>query len=547
MPRIPFVRAQGSVPATSGNVFMPMNGDPVAEAIGYAGKQLGKQADDFGDYLLAERKAEQRVQALTFQNGLKDSVDIFADSHKDQEDYENWFDADGKPSGQLKSDLDKFREENLSVVNDDGVRRIVSPILDQQVNRLAHTMRMKKAQILSKKAEDQFMVAYENSARDAAMAGTPEKRQEIEDRLRLEGQSLYSSGLLKKSPEKLMIKFKEDTAKEYFLGMKNSDPVRAYRELNNPADGTLARNLDPVLRQQLITAIEPRAKEQKQTAAVMALLERTNGDNAEAVKLASDPKFMQEYGFDLDDKDKIINSLENNIMAQDRAYRQFADEKMGEIHTRIVNHQKVTAADYEGLSKKDISILEEIRDRQADEDRREAREKRSLGLQAASLAKQDRIEKSNAVYGNLMLRILSGDPVDNKEIYTAVAKKGMAGERAGELITMKTKISGDPKYALGLDVIKNARIPEAEKARATIYFKQQVDSEGATGKRSIDIAEWYVKQSKTKETKFSLDKIFNWGGSKTGDTQQAVTKTLTPAERELQRRGYRNVNGKWVK
>jgi len=537
MPKIPFQISDATIPGTAGGVFAPMD-DPIGPAIARAGHPIQSAADTWGTFLIREKNAERALQVKLVQNNLDSAKDVFIDSYKGMTDYKGLFDDQGNPTGKLKADIDQAVNDSMKDVNDGKVLSAVKPYADGVARRLANVVRVKKQDLMSKEAADALMISYERDTRNAAMETTPEGRKLIEDKWASEARMMYSTGLLRVSPEKQIQKFKEDTAQQYYMSMKDTDPIGAYNELKgygSRADGStkgagflgevqrsdgkvsteisigveingkevqiptlvptltdsevktltslnqgekipqeiidkavshakqrisagkspfaekseikstsLADDLDPKVRQQLLISMAPLMKEQKVNAIYTTVVQETAGDRVKAMEVMAQPNALKRFGIDIDDQNKVIAAIDRDLRVQEAGYQRFANEKIGALSNKIYANQGVSVKEMEGLREEDKATLARVQDYQVRQNRAERNAARSLASQERSERRMAQQSRSEAIMGSMINKMLKGEPVDNMTIYGAVPK-GLNLQDANQLSAIADKINAMPK------------------------------------------------------------------------------------------------------
>lgn len=467
MPRIPFVQSEQRIPGTSGGTYAPMN-DPVGQAITHAGNQMGQVVDQHNSNLRAEQRFEEhqknierQLKANSYETNLKTNRDILVESYKERSDYDKWFDGEGKVTGDLKNDLDKFRSSYESI-DDPVLKNVVSRYGNNLSYDIEKTMRVKKTATLVKQGQGQWEVMKNEAIQDYANA-TPEERQAIEDTLFLKGAALEASLVLSpKQVEQDKIKFKSDAAKEYFKGLGSVDPIRAFNELKDTKEGSLSSHLSPIDRQNYLAALQPKVKEQQINAVAGELTKSFNLDSDTpdwegAIKSLYKTDNLQRWGIDFKQSQQLFSDLRQRFELEKSTDKLLVKEKEDGAKAQffdLVNKGKYKEAyAFIGKSGLDATTIYDLKQKVITDQRQAANFAKSSGTDNDSKAQK----KAEA----FILNHVKGEKVGYalQTFRTGITQFGLGSDRYEEYsrqvaampeYTKKTNKSGKLAAALGV-------------------------------------------------------------------------------------------------
>jgi len=193
----------------------------------------------------------------------------------------------------------------------------------------------------------------------------------------------------------------------------------------------------------------------------------------------------------------ILSSLTNEYRRQEEEYRNYADETMGSLLTKIGNGG-VTYKDIEdsGLRPSDrakVMVWQRNEDREA---RRELMAMRSENRQAASEYNRARKEKSDEIAGSIYGQIITGKVQTAADVYGLV-EKGLSPAAARGLVGDLQKIQKDPAtkdaYKMIDDFAKISSKDQASKdalvGKLNVELRTAIATEGLQGQKIIDRAQ----------------------------------------------------------
>ena len=504
---------------------------PTADPVGAAIEKAGSQASAIANrYAYQIQTAERTVEAAKHENYLKDWISKQAEQFNGRTDYEN-FDKD------IEKGITELNEY-IGKIPDSTVRKAVEAAAQGTFHSYRKIGLARKAQVLTDVGRAELdknlnfdMQDWIRSSSEVGIsivnAETGEtskdisERDVIRDQMRAKIAAAAKAGIIHAAEAEKMIQSvdaKLETA--YAAELMNTNPVRLRKELQ--AGGLT--NIDPVTRQTLIRQTEAHAKNQIVTSALIEL-KTTIPNIDERLKKIESPEFLQSLGEDgAAVQDALISATLREQRIQEDAYKKMATEKIGKASLAIFSGKPISPADIEGLRPEDIAIIEKIKDYQVRQDRAERRERRV----EARMADQDR---SDALEGEILKKILTNEPLDIKDDIYGKLGKGLSWTSANKLIGMVPKIQKDPKYKLGAEVIEKAYktgvLTAAQRGNALIDFQEQVDREQATGKRIIEIADQIVAPKKKGAISKWLDEVWQNRGQKVQPSQTDLEYTAS--------------------
>lgn len=253
-------------------------------------------------------------------------------------------------------------------------------------------------------------------------------------------------------------------------------------EQTSPGDTTQAQLNAQKLSMYAVEA----TKDKKETEIILNLNDKHNGNIDEMLKEVESAGFLKQHS------KQTQHAIRADIIArgaiQEQQYNKFAVQVVGNASIKILNNQKLTIDDTNGLRPQELATLEKIKDYQTRQNKVEASNRKTEARLAAA-------EKSSTISADIQMKILNNDYMDRLDIYNEVPK-GLNIEEANRLVAMHEKILNDPKYKPGLDLIKkafknNIVKPVDQKALMDNYYKQ-VNAAGQAA-NPADIAQKLIK------------------------------------------------------
>lgn len=479
MPQIPIAISERSIPGSTGLAQMPMS-SPVGEAIQRAGAQVTKMSDQFAQVEKQIQRAQQNVEASQHENQLKDWAVQSLDGYRGRTDYAQ-FEEDGEK--QIESVRSSFGK-----IQDPLVRKAVEASAESVFHGFRKALIAKRAAVITDVGKASLDQNLQNDAQEW-LVSTPEERSMLRDRMEARIMAQSDAGILSQSEAVNMIQGIDSKLEEAEVrGLINTDANLALKRL---AAGKY-KNIAPDRLEMFAEKAETKAKSQGVTALLTDLkIQFPNVE--ERLKHIESVDFLKTLG-------KGGAEIQNTLLSytlrewkiQDEIYNKFAGEKLGVASQKIYTNQKILDEDIEGLKPKELATIEKIKDYQLRQDRADAMAERRDQREAALDRKRQELEISNGIAGQIISKIIGGDPIDlNRDIYSKIPE-GLQFEQAGRLATMAGKLT-DPGYKLGMNVIKKVVLDPAEQGRAILDFQTQVEAEGAKGEKIVAIAESIAK------------------------------------------------------
>ena len=307
MPVIPTAISTQSIPGSTGMPQMS-SADPIGAALEQSGQQLGRSANQVQHFLAVRDNLRKSNDAESMVFDFKDKTNLIAEAMKTDPTMN-----ETKVKEQIDGIISQYQEKT-----DPDVWQYAQKHIIAESHALISTARAKDTNREIDRAKALTDRNIFEGVREAARPGnTPEQIMEIKGRMTGDILGKVQVGVFTSEQGQLIINhLDEQISTEYFTQLGQVDPTKALNELKNTDKGSMAYQLNPLKRDELIAHFGEKAKIEVEDAAYQEVFQayklgdENQADYLGAIKYLRDPNNL---------KSLTINQrreLENTLKAQ---------------------------------------------------------------------------------------------------------------------------------------------------------------------------------------------------------------------------------------